>query len=202
MSDIPHESSGQTANMFTSDETRRNADNTSSGYGLIAHKMHASQLTMSPASAAAGHSDSSSTGSLSPPSRDHSLYNRTEASVMVSKSPQRKAVCNSRGWWQRVPFYRDQHLDTASMQSWDYREGPRRNQHWCKTTISRAEELIPPWWNPAFRVRKIFHVRPIVCPIKILRETKKRRATATTTSWTPRVSLYVITFLPTFHDFA
>ena len=97
MSDIPHESSGQTANMFTSDEARRNADNTSSGYGLIAHKMHASQLTMSPASAAAGHSDSSSTGSLSPPSRDHSLYNRTEASVMVSKSSPAKGSMQQQG---------------------------------------------------------------------------------------------------------
>ena len=97
MSDIPHESSGQTANMFTSDETRRNADNTSSAYGLIAHKMHVSQPSVSPASAAAGHSDSSSTGSLSPPSRDNSLFNRTAATVMVPKSPSAKGSMHQQG---------------------------------------------------------------------------------------------------------
>ena len=97
MSDISHESSAQTTNMFESDETRRNAGDTSSAYGLIAHKMHTSQPSVSHASAAAGHSDSSSTGSLSPPSRDHSVYNRSAGTVMVSKSPSAKGSMHEQG---------------------------------------------------------------------------------------------------------
>ena len=64
--------------MFTGEETTGNTDHSPCAYGPAPRKM---QQSLSLASAAAGQSDSSSTGSLSPPSRD-----RTSGTVMVSKS--------------------------------------------------------------------------------------------------------------------